>query len=168
MAGTIVNVGKQEYVLASRKRRALAGVVDFSVAFGPLFFLGDYGAVFILPALAYLFMGDGILRGQRLGKRLLGLKVIDARHGTPCTPFQDFIRNCGRASVFSYGGLGAILRAYDHAVGNVPAQPEIYVILTRSVTDADRPPAPPPEKPAKLDLEGMKGSWTKQPDSPGE
>lgn len=162
MAYIIVTVGKREYALAPRSRRFFAGVIDLSLAFLPLFASGDYWIVVAPIALAYLFMGDGVLRGQRVGKRICGLKVIDARHGTACTVLQDFTRNCGRGSVISYEGIGGLLRAYDHIVGNIPSRPEIYVILTRPVTDADRPAAPLPEKPAVLDLEGMKRSLKKR------
>src|SRR5687768_8473213 len=43
-------------------------------------------------AIAYWLFGDA-MNGQSIGKRLLGLKVIDFRHGYPCKPFESLTRN---------------------------------------------------------------------------
>src|SRR5262245_24099875 len=90
--------------LASRSTRlmgqALDGIVgavpfvvgvifsSFSVALGgPLMILGIAWSAF------YYLLADGLHGGQSLGKQWLGMQVINATTGEPCTYFQSFIRN---------------------------------------------------------------------------
>ena len=49
-------------------------------------------AGFVLAA-AYLLLADGLPNGQSIGKRVLGIAVIDQRTRKPCTYFQSFGRN---------------------------------------------------------------------------
>ena len=42
---------------------------------------------------AYYLFADGLRDGQSLAKRHLGMRVIDAETGAPCTFFQSFLRN---------------------------------------------------------------------------
>jgi uncharacterized RDD family membrane protein YckC len=53
-------------------------------------FLGIAGLV--LTA-AYLLLADGLPNGQSIGKRVLGIAVIDQRTRKPCTYVQSFVRN---------------------------------------------------------------------------
>jgi uncharacterized RDD family membrane protein YckC len=47
----------------------------------------------ILMAAAYLLLSDSFENGQSLGKRVLGIRVVDATTGQPCTVWQSFLRN---------------------------------------------------------------------------
>jgi uncharacterized RDD family membrane protein YckC len=86
--------------LASLEARLGAQVIDFVVtttilllsmmiwmAAAPLGVLG-----FIL-ALAYLLLADGLPGGQSVGKRALGIAVIDQRTKRACTYGESFVRN---------------------------------------------------------------------------
>ena len=44
-------------------------------------------------ALFYVLFADGLHGGQSLGKRWLGMRVVDADTGEPCTFGQSFVRN---------------------------------------------------------------------------
>jgi uncharacterized RDD family membrane protein YckC len=90
--------------LASRSNRLSGQILDGLVGGAP-FLLGvvlsslsdtlGSGLVMIgivWSAFYYLF-ADGFPGGQSLGKRWLGMEVIDAERGTPCTFWQSFIRN---------------------------------------------------------------------------
>lgn len=41
----------------------------------------------------YYFFADGLAGGQSIGKRWMGMHVINAETGAPCTFGQSFIRN---------------------------------------------------------------------------
>ena len=43
-------------------------------------------------ALGYYFLCDGIFSGQGVGKRLFGIKVVDAKTGEPCSVGQAGLR----------------------------------------------------------------------------
>ena len=95
------------YKLATFERRLSAKGLDIGV--GTLFvmvcgmlidFVGIDGVWIMLALLltvAYWLFGDA-MNGQSVRKRLLGLKVVDYKHGYACTPFQTLTRNiagCG-------------------------------------------------------------------------
>ena len=44
-------------------------------------------------SLAYLLLADSLPGGQSLGKRLMGIAVVDERTGRPCTLVQALVRN---------------------------------------------------------------------------
>ena len=44
-------------------------------------------------AMFYLFLADGLHDGQSFAKRWLGMRVVDANTGEPCTFGQSFVRN---------------------------------------------------------------------------
>ena len=98
----------------------------------------------------YLLVGNALLRGRSIGKRLTGLKIIDARHGGYCSVGQDLIRH---RYLFFYNPIVLLLTAYDVSEGCFET-PEIYVVLTSPLTLSERELLR--EKPAKLDLEGMR------------
>lgn len=66
--------------------------------------LADFLIVF-LP-LAYYLFSDGLPNGQSLGKRLLGISVVNMRTGKACSFLQSFLRN-GPALIF--GGIDAVM-----------------------------------------------------------
>ena len=41
----------------------------------------------------YLFLGDGLHEGQSFAKQWLGMRVVDAKTGKPCTFGKSFVRN---------------------------------------------------------------------------
>jgi uncharacterized RDD family membrane protein YckC len=50
-------------------------------------------AAAIFYALTYVLFSDGLAGGQSLGKRWVGIRVISAETGAPCTYRQSFVRN---------------------------------------------------------------------------
>ena len=44
-------------------------------------------------AVLYYFLADGLQDGQSWAKRMLGMAVVDARTGAPCSMGQSFVRN---------------------------------------------------------------------------
>ena len=92
--------------LASRMDRLMAQILDTLVAYsGPAVVLmgigrggpdGGIGLLHVLvflAALGYILFADGLQHGQSLGKRVLGLAVIDERTGADCTFGKSFVRN---------------------------------------------------------------------------
>ena len=88
---------------ASRGSRLLGQLLDAIVAFGPVMLLTafvSFGYVVRtlamlagVLAIAYYLFADALPDGQSLGKRWLGMAVLDAETGAPCTPWQSFVRN---------------------------------------------------------------------------
>ena len=93
--------------LASRFRRLIGQAIDAVIGFTPLVFAairagtensdGVWAASFMIAGIAwvgfYHFFADGLNEGQSVGKLWLGMRVIDARTGAPCTYYQSFVRN---------------------------------------------------------------------------
>ena len=98
----------------------------------------------------YLLLADGF-KGQSVGKRLFGLKVVNYQTGSPCTFFESFVRNIG------FFGLARIwqIAEEEHGmqVGNYKGTIVIDVREFKTSAASETPPEPP--KPAKLDLEGI-------------
>ena len=170
MDSDIITAGSQQYRVAGWPPRVVARVLDFIfiIVVGSL--AGDYlaqmldmvwllgarsvsgnlAAVVVLPAgFIYLFLGSGLTMGASLGKRAMGLKVIDSRHGGPCGVLQDLLRQ--RYLLYGNPVFMALL-AYDATRGALDRQ-ATYVVLAKPLTAAERDV--PPKKPAKLDLAGM-------------
>jgi uncharacterized RDD family membrane protein YckC len=89
---------------ASPFQRLLGQVIDAAIAAAPLlaiFMLHQFdstaGVILIvgagLWAAFYYLFADGFSDGQSVGKQWLGMRVIDADSGAPCTFMQSFIRN---------------------------------------------------------------------------
>ena len=90
--------------LASRSDRWFAQAIDGIVGSAPvaigafvasrsLRFGGIALAIGICWAIFYYLFADGFKDGQSLGKRRIGMRVVDARTGAPCTFLQSCIRN---------------------------------------------------------------------------
>jgi len=47
----------------------------------------------VLFALLYTLLADGLEGGQSFGKRIVGIRVVSADTGAPCTFGQSFLRN---------------------------------------------------------------------------
>lgn len=89
---------------ASRSSRLMGQVLDGLIAFAPLLLAfvipKDQEAVMLLLAVAWLgwvlfnvFLADGLSGGQSFGKRIVGIRVVGADSGVPCTFWQSFVRN---------------------------------------------------------------------------
>jgi uncharacterized RDD family membrane protein YckC len=97
------------FELASRPSRLLGQVLDGVVAAAPLLAAVIVAAVIVAPlsesmgntiflvalaaSLGYHFFADCLGKGQSYGKRWLGMAVVHADTGAPCTPGQSFVRN---------------------------------------------------------------------------
>jgi uncharacterized RDD family membrane protein YckC len=79
-------------------------MIDSFFATAPLFvvgaitrFVGPFAGPLMVLAGAwsflYLVLGDGIHEGQSFSKQWLGMRVVDAQTGAPCTFGDSFIRN---------------------------------------------------------------------------
>ncbi len=51
------------------------------------------GMIALLFSVGYYLFADGLAGGQSIAKRWLGMAVVDARSGAPCTFWQSFVRN---------------------------------------------------------------------------
>jgi uncharacterized RDD family membrane protein YckC len=89
---------------ASRSSRFVGQFLDGLVAGAPLIVGGilsllhsGLGALLIMAgvawALFYNLFADGFHGGQSFAKQWLGMQVVDANTGKPCTFGQSFIRN---------------------------------------------------------------------------
>jgi uncharacterized RDD family membrane protein YckC len=90
--------------LASRWTRFLGQMIDASIAGIPMFVatsIARFSGVAPVALLVlggawsffYLFLGDGLHEGQSFAKQLLGVRVVDAETGAPCTFGKSFVRN---------------------------------------------------------------------------
>jgi len=90
--------------LASRWTRFFGQMIDASIAGIPMFiatslmrFSGRPPIALIAVGAAwsffYLFLADGLHQGQSFAKQLLGVRVVDAKTGAPCTFGRSFVRN---------------------------------------------------------------------------
>jgi uncharacterized RDD family membrane protein YckC len=90
--------------LASRTNRLFGQIIDgfigaaplvITVALSPLFHV--FSGLLTLASFAwmafYYLLGDGLPGGQSYAKKWLGMQVVDATTGAPCTFIQSFIRN---------------------------------------------------------------------------
>lgn len=154
MDSDIITAGSQQYRVAGWPQRVVARALDVALIIVGCSVGGVIAGAFVLPVgIVYLFIGSSLLKGASLGKRALGMKVIDARHGGPCSVVQDLLRQ----SYFFYGNpVFLAFIAYDAAKGSLD-KPGTYVVHAAPLTAAEREVSNvvPPEKPAKLDLAGM-------------
>ena len=89
---------------ASRWNRLLGQFIDGLVGAAPIAvgamiaaIIPILGTVILLGGCAwslfYYLFADGFSGGQSYAKRWLGMRVVDATTGAPCTFWQSFIRN---------------------------------------------------------------------------
>ncbi len=146
----IITAGSQQYQVAGWPQRVVARGLDIGLIMVGCALGGEMvGGFLTLGGIVYLFLGSGLMSGASLGKRAMGLKVIEARHGGPCSVMQDLIR---QRYLLYYNPVFIMLIAYDSAKGCFD-RPETYVVHATPMTAAER--EVPQEKPAKLDLAGM-------------
>jgi len=84
--------------LAALWQRFFGQLIDGAVAFGlaiAVAFLPPFHNIIAsyLAFVAYVLFADGLPGGQSLGKKALGVEVVDTRTGRPCNYGQSFLRN---------------------------------------------------------------------------
>ena len=90
--------------LADRSERLFGQMIDGAIGAAPLAvaaimlaFSTTLGFILMLGALGwsmfYYFFADALNDGQSIGKRWLGIRVVDDITKAPCTFGQSFIRN---------------------------------------------------------------------------
>ena len=90
--------------LASRWTRFLGQMIDGSFAALPMFVtafiastIGGMALPLLLASVAwsafYFFLADGLHEGQSFAKQWLGVRVVSATTGAPCSFGQSFVRN---------------------------------------------------------------------------
>lgn len=95
-------------VLAARRERLIAFLIDsagsmavFAVAFYPLRLLSvETHAEVCMTACAGYFLERDAMRNGSIGKRIMGMRVIDAKSGASCTRLQSLIRNLAHVLVY--------------------------------------------------------------------
>jgi uncharacterized RDD family membrane protein YckC len=97
-AGALLADGVIIFVLAQMLRGIDRELIDF---------------LFMPGALVYFALLEGGTRGQTLGKRLFGLRVIDLAHGGPIGNSRGFIRNIVRVLSWVAFGLGYLWMLWD-------------------------------------------------------
>ena len=98
-----IEVAEKRYEFASLWERwfgqFLDGIIYVAIFFVLLILsqfagLAEFGvAIAIIFPFLYCWFQDGLKNGQSYGKRIAKTKVIDSRHGSPCTFGQSFVRN---------------------------------------------------------------------------
>lgn len=89
---------------SSRFARLVGQTIDFCIAalpvaavgllMAPMGRMGDaITSLAGLWTLGYLLLADGMEGGQSFGKRLLGMRVVDAKTGKPCSFGRSLLRN---------------------------------------------------------------------------
>jgi uncharacterized RDD family membrane protein YckC len=75
------------------------GLVSYLVGYMALYLLSFAfdkdvaGPAAIIIGLSYFLFSDSLPNGQSIGKRLLGIQVLNGTTKQPCTIIQSFIRN---------------------------------------------------------------------------
>jgi uncharacterized RDD family membrane protein YckC len=125
MAEKEVTVAGEHYELATWPQRIVAKSIDLVVVV-IIFVVGEtiFPSTGYLASTVYLFSGNGLLLGRSIGKRIVGLRVIDARHGRPISMVQDLVRH--RYLLF-LNLIFLFLTAYDESQGCFD-KPETYVV----------------------------------------
>ncbi len=127
--------------LAGPVSRMLAFVVDIGVVMtigsvakqvlGPLGFLGKdfldavHMMSYFVISLAYMAVAEWLWRGQTVGKRLLGLRVVDAG-GFRLEPSQVIVRNLmrfvdGLPALYLLGGITCLVNRHRQRLGDLAA-----------------------------------------------
>jgi len=83
--------------------RTVAKILDFIIIAAAAEVVPKAG---FYAGLVYILIGDGLFGGRSLGKRLVGLRVVSAMSGKPCTIRESAIRN----SIFGVGYFFTVLQ----------------------------------------------------------
>jgi hypothetical protein len=71
--------------------RTVARVIDFVIIAAAVEVVPKAG---YFAGLIYLLIGDGLLNGRSLGKKLIGIQAVSIDMFRPCTFRESIIRNC--------------------------------------------------------------------------
>lgn len=156
---------KHNHRLASLGKRVVAKMIDLAVA-NVLFFTGlavpallsfssplwaAAGLVFgAVAAFTYLLFADA-WQGRSLGKRLVGLKVVDFQTGAACSPFESFVRNAaglGLLRIFQVAEESANIEA-----GNYRGSIVVDLKPDRNPHQVQQPAQPPSQ--VRIDFDGI-------------
>ena len=81
-----VPIPKEQVIKADPVNRLLAALIDGLIT--------AVGCVLcILPGIAYALLKDALFDGRSVGKKVIGLQVINAQALTPCKLMESVIRN---------------------------------------------------------------------------
>jgi uncharacterized RDD family membrane protein YckC len=151
-----ITVAGQQYRKATWPRRILGRLIDIALVLVLCTLGGERLFALTMPlSMAYLVFGNALLGGRSIGKRMAGMKIIDANHGRPCSLLQDLVRH----RYFYFGNpIVLLLIAYDTAQGHFDKF-AVYVVRNSPLTSSEREALK--EKPAKLDLVGMRATMQK-------
>jgi uncharacterized RDD family membrane protein YckC len=156
---------KPEYRLASLESRIAAKAIDVAFTLGIMQTGALVSMLLKLPvsinvlvsllAVAYWLFADGFA-GRSLGKRIIGLKVVDYKHGYPCRFGQSFLRN------FAWGWLRIFVMAEESdAIEAGTFTGQVVIDLRPTKEELTPPPlagtTPPPGRTISkaMDLEGI-------------
>lgn len=123
--------------------RVIARSVDLGICVVLLFLSGLMVELIgvslgLLPAAAYWILCDRLPRGQSVGKRFCGIRVIDGATGRPCTFVQALVRGLALCYL-SFFDLFALLADQQQRFGDRLAN--TYVLLLQP--PPPEPPSPP-------------------------
>lgn len=118
--------------LAGTLIRQFTGVLT---VFGPDVAQGVAIVLYFLVSLLYGMVSEWLWRGQTLGKRLLGIRVMD-RDGLPLHVSQVIVRNLLRPvdllpAFYLLGGITTLLTRHSQRLGDLAAN--TVVVRTRAV-----------------------------------
>jgi uncharacterized RDD family membrane protein YckC len=156
---------KPKYRLATLDSRIAAKAIDVAFILGIiqtgalvstlLKLPGIINVLVFLNAVAYWLFADGFA-GRSLGKRIIGLKVVDYKHGYPCRFGQSILRN------FAWGWLRIFVMAEESDAIEAGTFTGQVVIDLRPTNEELSPPrlsgaeSPPARAAAKtMDLDGI-------------
>jgi uncharacterized RDD family membrane protein YckC len=144
--------------LAGPFSRMLALAVDLAViaaldsvlkkVLGPLAIFGEDLAggiqvvLYFALTMVYAAAAEWIWRGQTIGKRLVGLRVVDAR-GLRLAPAQVIVRNLMRLidalpAFYLVGGIGCVLTRYHQRLGDLAAGTVVVRTPPMTAPDLDK------------------------------
>ncbi len=93
----------------ARKSRLVAKSIDLAIS---LLFAAFTGVMGLFFSILYIVLSDSLFEGQSIGKKIIGLRVIDLETGKYCSIKQSIFRNALLALplIFCFGGLiGALI-----------------------------------------------------------
>lgn len=151
--------------------RAYAWLIDFSVRWTIILTLGTILAVFgeagqglTLLVVFVLYWGypvvlEVLFDGQTLGKKALGLRVVNA-NGTPVTWLPSIVRNLLRfvdmmPFFYGFGVISGLFDRHGRRLGDLAAGTVVvYVDKVGLRVSAPAAPAMPPSHPLRIDEQG--------------
>ena len=149
MPPEIVTIAGRPYCKAKWPARITGRVIDLVFVMIATAIFGPVAWLFGIP---YLLFGNAFMGGHTLGRRAAGIKVVDSKEGNPCTLLPEIVR---QRYFFYANPIFLLLSAHDSAQGYFD-KPELYVVRIAPPTPAEL--EKPPEKPARLDLAGMRAA----------